>query len=57
MVGWCRERYPAFTAPDCSTDLKQRERRWTSTHPTLMAAPTSQPQLMPGDRLQAGAPG
>jgi hypothetical protein len=30
---------------------------WTSTHPILMAAPTSQQQLMPGDRLRAGAPG
>jgi hypothetical protein len=47
----------ASAAPNCSNFFSNADGSWTPTHPILMASPTSQTQLEPGDRLRANAPG
>jgi hypothetical protein len=47
----------AVAAPGCSSFFSNADGSWTPTHPILIGAPTSQTQIVPGDRLRAGAPG
>jgi len=46
----------ASAAANCSNFFSNADGSWTPTHPILMAGPTSQTPLEPGDRLRAGAP-
>jgi hypothetical protein len=47
----------ADAAIGCSNFFSNFDGSWSPTHPILFAAPTSQVQLVPSDRLRAGAPG
>jgi hypothetical protein len=47
----------ALADPGCNSFFNNPDGSWTPTHPIMIGSPTSQTQLMPSDRLRAGAPG
>ena len=47
----------ALADPGCNSFFNNPDGSWTPTHPILIGSPTSQTQIMPSDRLRAGAPG
>jgi hypothetical protein len=56
-LGTCALGSTAVAAPNCSNFFSNSDGSWTPTHQILMAGPTSQMLVGPGDRFRAGTPG
>jgi hypothetical protein len=53
----CEMTSPVHAAPNCSNFFYNMDGSWSPTHPIMMASPTTETMVGPGDKFRPGMPG